>query len=143
MDNYYPANSQPIGRRVFRYTEWIRENTPKSAVFLAGRDAATWIPALAGRPVLLAEAGSLVPSDQKARQHAERILLTSRDARLVRMTARRYGVGYVAIDQALLEKYGVRRCSELARAPVFRYLFSNARACLLKIDLDEAPSDAQ
>ncbi|MBN2370314.1 MAG: hypothetical protein JXO72_07495 [Vicinamibacteria bacterium] len=143
MDNYHPANSQPIGRRVVAYTKWIRENTPRTAVFLAGQDAATWIPALAGRPVLLAEAGKLVPRDLQARRHAERVLLTSEDAGFVRMIARRFGVTHVAIDRDLLERYGARRCSDLAHAPAYRYLFSNARACVLEIDFGDQPPAAQ
>src|SRR4029453_10330014 len=57
MDRYYPMSLQPVSRKVADYAQWIRESTAADAVFVAGPTASTYIPALAGRRVLLNERG--------------------------------------------------------------------------------------
>ena len=133
MDRYFAMSRPPIRPKVLAYGLWVRDHTPADAVFVAGRSAATWIPVLSGRRVLLNEAGELLPRDLAARKEAERILLTSEDPVLVQATARRWGVGYLAIDEPFLQEYGVVQPWELARAPVCETVFINSAVRIVRI----------
>jgi hypothetical protein len=133
MDRYYRINMMPLGPKVLAYTQWIRMNTSPRAVFSGGKTSSTWIPALAGRQVLLAEAGKLIPPDYSERKEAERVLLTERDPDRVRATAARFGVTHVAIDPGLLEEYGVASFRELATSVAYRTCMVNSAVKLLEI----------
>jgi hypothetical protein len=133
MDRYYPESTRPIPPKVVAAAGWIRDNTPKDAVFAAGRSAAMWIPALTGRRVLLAEAGKLVPADLDARKEIERTLLTSNDATAVRAAARRYGVTHVAIDEDLVHRYRGDSFAALATGPWNRTVFANTAVRIVEL----------
>jgi hypothetical protein len=132
MDRYYKWGGAAVRRRVEQYGAWIRENTPGDAVFVAGKQACIWIPALAGRRVLLI-ADSRPPLDYAERKQAERILLTSKDPELIRATARRFGVDYVAIDPETLLEYGEDELEGIGRLSVYEHVFQNAAVRILKI----------
>ncbi len=133
MDRYYPESGRPIPPKLLAYTEWIRANTPKDAVFAAGRSAAMWIPALTGRRVLLAEAGKLLPADLDARKEVERTLLLSSDPERARAAALRYGVTHLAIDEELVHEYGADSFAALAAAPWDRTVFANTAARIVEL----------
>jgi hypothetical protein len=133
MDRYYPMSRSPIGPKVSAYARWIRDNTKPGDVFVAGRHASAFIPALAGRRVLLAEAGRLLPRDHAERKQAERILLTSEDADLVRRTAARFGVTHVAIDEPLQNEYAASDFTQLARSAAHRGVFANSAVRIVEV----------
>jgi hypothetical protein len=132
MDRYFRYNLDPIPVRVQQYTRWIRENTPPDAVFLTGRQSGTWIPILAGRRILLA-ADARPPADYEARKEAERALLLSRDARLIAETARRYGVGYLAIDEPMTEEYGAATLKGIGRLPSYEVVYADRVVRILAV----------
>lgn len=133
MDRYYPESSRPIAPKVLAAAEWIRDHTPKDAVFAGGRSASMWIPALTGRRVLLAEAGKLLPADLESRKEVERTLMTSGDAAYARAAALRYGVTHLAIDESVVHEYGADGFSALAAAPWDRTGFANSAVRIVEL----------
>lgn len=105
MDRYYELSLTPIHRKVADYATWIRTNTAKDAIFLAGDEPATYIPALAGRRVLIAPT-KLVPKDIDRRRAVARVLLTSSHAAEIRAAAAIYGITHVAVDPTLEKDFG-------------------------------------
>ncbi len=126
MDRYYANSRRPLPAKVLAYGDWVRDHTTRGAVFVAGRAAATWIPVLTGRQVLLAEGGQLLPRDYDARKRAERILLLSDDPAALHATRARFQIDYVAIDDELVREYEVAGHEDLARAPLWRTVFANS-----------------
>jgi hypothetical protein len=133
MDRYFALSSEKLRPKVLAYAQFIRDNTPRDAVFVAGKEAASWIPALTGRRVVLAEGGELMPPDRAQRKQIERTLLLSDDASAIRSAAARYGVTHVAIDAALVEEYGVAGFDDLARAPALKTVFANSAARIVAL----------
>jgi hypothetical protein len=142
MDLYFPGSCEVLGKRIWRYCAWIRANVPKDAVFVAGPSASSWIPALTGRKVLLAELCALVPRDARERRAAELVLLRETDPDRVRAAARRWGITHLAIDPAQLRQFGVERFTDLAQSPALRTVFSNAQVRIVEIVLSDAAPDA-
>jgi hypothetical protein len=134
MDRYFALSRQGLRPKVLAYAQFVRENTPRDAVFVAGKEAASWIPSLTGRRVVLAEGGKLMPPDRAERKETERTLLLSDDMAKIRAAAARYGVTHVAIDGALLQEYGVSGFDELARAPAFKTVFANSAARIVALE---------
>jgi len=133
MDRYYPMSRLPIRPKVRDYTDWIRANTEKRAIFLGGKSSASFIPALTGRQVLLNEGGQLVPKDLAGRKQVERVLLTSDDPELVRAAARRYGITHLAIDESLEQEYGVQSFDELGRSAACRTVLLSSAVKLVEV----------
>lgn len=132
MDDYFQYDRVPITAKTLAYGAFVREQTPSDAVFLAGEDAANWIPILSGRRVLLAGV-SLRPADLPKRKLVEREILFSRDPSRVRAAADQYGITHVAIDAAFLTNYGEDRFQGIAKAPEFELLFANSEVRILRI----------
>lgn len=132
MDDYFRYDRVPITAKTLAYGAFVREQTPTEAVFLAGEDAANWIPILSGRRVLLAGV-SLRPADLPKRKLVEREILFSRDPSRVRAAADQYGITHVAIDAAFLTSYGEDRFQGIAKAPEFELLFANSEVRILRI----------
>lgn len=132
MDRYFRFDRIAIGPKVHDYTRWVRENTPKDAVFAAGPHACMWIPIYSGRRVLLV-GGSRPPTDYAARREAERILLLSGESDLIRATAKRFGVDYLAIDQGTLAEYGEEAFEGIARLPAYELVYQSSAVRILKI----------
>ncbi|HEV7501424.1 MAG TPA: hypothetical protein VGQ33_15525 [Vicinamibacteria bacterium] len=133
MDPYYAESCRPIPPKILAYAEWIRTETPKDAVFAAGKSPAMWIPALSGRRVLLAEAGKLLPGDYAERKAVERTLLTTTDAAAARAAAARYGITHLAIDDDLVHEYGADTFAGLASAPWDKTVFANTAARIVEL----------
>lgn len=134
MDRYFALSRQRLRPKVEAYARFVRERTPKDAVFVAGKEAASWIPALTGRRVVLAEGGMLKPPDERERKAVERTLLLSDDLAKIREAATRYGVTFVAIDDALVQEYGVAGFFDLARAPAFTTVFANSAVRIVALE---------
>jgi hypothetical protein len=132
MDRYFAYNLEPIPARVKRYTQWVRENTPRDAVFIAGRGAGTWIPVLAGRRILLAR-DARPPADYKARADAEAALLFSRDPQKIAEAARRFHVTHIAIDTNLMDEYGEEAFKRMGRLPNYEMVYFDHIVRILKI----------
>lgn len=132
MDRYFRWCLPPLRPKVVAYAEWVRLHTPKDAVFVAGNDACIWIPALAGRRVLLAGA-SRPPRDYAARKEAERTLLVSRKPELIRAVARRFGVDYVAVDGEMLLEYGEEQLDGLGQLPAYEMQYLSSAVRIFKI----------
>jgi hypothetical protein len=135
MDRYYRWSLPPLGPKLIEYGRWVRENTPRDALFVAGRSASTWIPALAGRQVLLTD-DSRPPADFDERRDAEHAILVSGDPERVVAAARRYGITHVAIDGSLEDRYGAERLRQSVRLPVFEPLYASSAVRILRIRLD-------
>jgi hypothetical protein len=135
MDRYYPMSLRPLSKKVEDYAEWIRGNTAPDAVFVAGPTASTYIPALAGRRVLINERGKLKPRDFEDRKEAERILLTARDPEAVRATAARFGIAYLAVDPELSDTYG----EGALKSEAYRTVFQNSAARIVAVVGAPAP----
>jgi len=132
MDRYFRWCRPPLRPKVVAYGRWVRENTPKDAVFVAGNEACIWIPGLAGRRVLLTGA-SRPPRDYEARKQAERTLLLSREPEQIRETARRFGVDYLAIDREMLLEYGEESLEGLGQLPVYEMQYRSSAVRIFKI----------
>jgi hypothetical protein len=135
MDRYFNWCLAPVRPKVQEYGAWVRRNTPGDAVFLAGNEASVWIPALAGRRVLLIGAAR-PPADYAERKQVERVMLTSRDPALILAAARRYGIGYVAIDAPLQKEYGEEALAGLGRLPVYEPVYASSAVRILKLRAD-------
>lgn len=105
MDRYYPGGLTPIHRRVAEYATWITTNTARDAIFLAGDEPATYIPALTGRRVLMAPT-KLEPRDISRRREVARVLLSSSNPAEIRAAAATYGITHVAVDPTLEKDFG-------------------------------------
>lgn len=101
MDPTYVRSLTPITGNLFAMSKAIRESSEPSAVFVAGKSYAPWIPALSGRRVLLAEAE---PLDLVSRRAAEQAFAFSNDASAIRAAADRYRLTHLAwgrLDQPM------------------------------------------
>ena len=132
MDRYFRVSAPPLRPKVLEYTRWVRENTPPDAIFAAGPSAGIWIPALAGRRVLLV-GDARPPKDYEARKEVERTLLLSREPDRVRAAAARYGVGYVAIDHVLEREYGAAALEGIGKVPAYETVYLDASVRILRL----------
>lgn len=132
MDRYFPWSIPPLHRKTIEYGEWVRENTPRDAVFLAGRSACIWIPVLAGRRVLHAS-DSRPPKDLVARLQAERVLVTSRSEDEIRRTAAAFGVTHVAVDHEMEQQYGRDVLQEMGRLPVYERVYATSAVRIYRV----------
>jgi len=135
MDRYFALSRERLRPKVVAYAQFIKDGTPRDAVFVAGREAASWIPALTGRRVVLAEGGRLTPPDRDERKNVERTLLLSDDPGKIRGAALRYGVTHLAIDDALVQEYGVSGFEELAKGPLFKTVYLNSAGRIVALEL--------
>ena len=93
LDPAVAASLVPIRPSIVEAAEWIRRNTPSSAVILASPRHAPAVAALAGRRILRAPTVVDVPDDADRRRVEERILFGRASSRMVA----RYGVSHVVL----------------------------------------------
>ena len=106
MDPTYVASFTPVSRNVLAMSDAIREKTEPDAVFVAGASYAGWIPAIAGRRVLLA---GKEPPDLVAREASERAFVFSKDAEAIASAAAAWDVTHLAwgrLDQPTGDEKG-------------------------------------
>jgi len=106
MDPYFPHGIRPLEADLVALGGWIRQRTPRDAVFAAGVGTAKAIPAFTGRRVLLL-GGTRPPADFELRAHVERTLFRRRNVRRVLAAARRYGVTHVVVDDQVRAAYRI------------------------------------
>ena len=132
MDRYYRWSRPPLNPQIEQYGDWVRRNTAPTAVFLAGRSASIWIPALAGRQVLLTD-DSRPPLDYERRARAERFVMRSTDPNKVMAALREHGIGYVAVDAAARDAYGRDVVTRLRQVPGLQLAFANPAVDIFKV----------
>jgi hypothetical protein len=132
MDRYFKPSLPPVPPKAEAYGAWVREHTAPGAVFAAGSSASSWIPALAGRRVLLA-AEARPPADYAQRKQAERTLLLSGDGAQVLEAARAYGVTHLAVDRPMREEYGDDAIARLAALPVYKKMYASSAVLNLEV----------
>jgi hypothetical protein len=134
QDRYYALSTKPIPRPVQDYTRWVLENTPRDAVFVAGDSSSLWIPALAGRQVLLTS-DLRPPSDYAERKKAQDVMLFSDDVELIGRTAARWRIRYVAVDLQDT-RFPVRQRARkrlTKQHPAYETVFRNGHVVLLAV----------
>jgi hypothetical protein len=131
MDRYFKPSQHPIPPKVLAYGTWVREHTAPIAVFVAGSSASSWIPALAGRRVLLA-ADARPPADYAARKEVERALLAGGSPEEILRAARPFGITHLAVDRPLREEYGDEAIARLTE-PVWARVFENSAILILEL----------
>lgn len=136
MDQYFVAARRPLPDWVAEPTRFIRENTPKDAVFAGDHVYARWIAAYGARRVLLAESLN-VPRDGARRREVERALLHSGDEALLKESRDRYSIQYVLITSDPLERYPERTIDSVMALPhlevVFDHTYADGRVAIFKL----------
>ncbi len=119
MDSYFPASLTPLPPLLAEPAGYLRREAPENAV-VAGDPAFTrYAAALAGRRGLLV-LGMNAPRDHERRLRLERMLLEGGPAEEAFAEARVYGVRYVAVTSALLERHPSVTVASLDRNPLLR-----------------------
>jgi hypothetical protein len=121
LDPVMGASQPAVADRLATAMDWIRENTPPTAVFLASPDYAPFVAVLGGRRVL--RAPTLAPAaDEIRRQRMEDKVLAGRDpSRLADL----YGLTHVFIAPGDFFAYGIRSPGDLERQGRFRLLYAD------------------
>jgi hypothetical protein len=130
MDRYYPWSLPALDKNVVAYGAWVRGHTSPADVFAAGPDAASWIPALAGRRVMLV-GDARPPRDYAERKAVERTLLRSHELEEIQQAARKFGVAYLAVDPALGKEY--RLNDRRPKDPDYEEVFSNPAVRIYRV----------
>jgi hypothetical protein len=122
LDPVMEASQPPVAERLVAAMDWIHENTPPTAVFLASPDYAPSVAVLGGRRVL--RAPTLGPAaDEVRRERMEDKVLAGRDpSRLADL----YGLTHVFIAPGDFSAYGIRSPEDLERQGRFRLLYADA-----------------
>jgi hypothetical protein len=122
LDPVMEASQPPVAERLTAAMDWIRANTPPTAVFLASPDYAPSVAVLGGRRVL--RAPTLGPAtDEVRRERMEDKVLAGRDpSRLADL----YGLTHVFIAPGDFSAYGIRSPEDLDRQGRFRLLYADA-----------------
>lgn len=118
------ASVAPLSGNLLSMSDAIREKTEPDAVFVAGASYAPWIPAIAGRRVLLAggEPLSLV-----TREKSQRAFAFSRDAEAIASAAATWNLTHVAwgrLDQPARDEKGpILDFTFFEKSPLFEQRF--------------------
>lgn len=136
MDQYFQAARKPLPDRVAEPTRFIRENTPKEAVFAGDHVYARWIAAYGARRVLLAESLNL-PKDGARRLEVENALLRSGEEALLKEGRDRYAVQYVLVTSNPGEQEPALGIESAMTRPylevVFDRTFTDGRVMIFKV----------
>jgi hypothetical protein len=103
------ASVPTLARALYEVTDWIRHETPPTAVVLASADYAPAVAALSGRRVLRAPT-LLQPPDDWRRIRAQAAVLEGRDPQ---KHVARYGVTFVLIAPAEFAEHGLTAPADL------------------------------
>jgi hypothetical protein len=105
------ASVPPLAGALYGLADWIRTETPPTAVVLASEDYAPAVAVLAGRRVLRAPTLSQPPDDWR-RLRAQAAVLEGRDPQKY---VARFGVTYVLVAPSEFVEYGVVTPEDLER----------------------------
>jgi hypothetical protein len=122
LDPVAKASLAPLSPNLLRPMEWIRRETPREAVFMAGPEYSAALATLAGRRVLRAPFLEEAKDDER-RVRTERVTLSGRDSAPLRA---RYRVSHVLVAPGDFRAHGLRAPEDLAGRGGFRLLYSDA-----------------
>jgi hypothetical protein len=123
LDPVVRASLDPVAPSALEAMDWLRANTPDSAVIVAGEDYAPSVAVLAGRRVLRAPTLAVAGDDER-RRRAQRALLAGRP---VPDLVERYGLGYVLTAPGQFRDEGPAGVGDLGGRAGLRLVYSNAR----------------
>jgi len=115
LDPLAEASVYPHSSRIVAVAQWIRQNTPKDAVFLAAPEYGPDIAVLAGRRVLRAPSLGEA-NDEVRRQRVERLVLSGRGPE---GPLRFYNLRYVFLAPGGFPEHGIRGPEDLEARPGF------------------------
>lgn len=136
MDQYFTAASRPIPDWIAEPTRFIRDNTPREAVFAGDRNYARWVSAYGARRVLISNSLNL-PKDSARRNEIETALLRD-GAKALRIEGmERYSIQYiVATSFPMYQAADITLEGLTARPylePVYERQFATARVMIFKV----------
>ena len=103
MDQYFVAARRPLPDWIAEPTRFIRDTTPREAVFAGDRKYARWIAAYGARRVLLSNSLNY-PNDEPHRSEVERALLRGGEPALLAEGRDRYAIQYVLATSSPMEQ---------------------------------------
>lgn len=121
IDSVAGASVPGLAGALYEVTDWIRNETPPSAVVLASGDYAPAVAALGGRRVLRAPTLSQ-PADEWRRIRAQAAVLEGRDPQKY---VARYGVTYVLIAPSEFAEHGLTGPKDLVALDHFRLRYEH------------------
>ena len=122
MDQYFVAARKPVPDWISEPTRFIRNQTPKEAVFAGNRNYARWIAAYGARRVLIANSMNN-PGDTARRNDIEAAALGDGTKALLREGRDRYALQYVVMTSDRLEQAPALTLDELERKPHLRVVY--------------------
>lgn len=143
MDQYFVAASRPLPDWIEEPTRFMRDNTPRDAVFAGDRVYARWIAAYGARRVLLANSMN-APKDAIRRREIEGAILRDDSAALADEGRRRFALQFVLATSNGLEQAPDLTLDDLAShrnlEPVYDRQFPAMRVVIFKIRYGDDPS---
>ena len=128
-DRYYRHSLYPIPAPALAVSAWLRANTTVRDVCVSAEGI--MLSGLSGRRFLMVRPEQT--ADRRAREEAERDILTSRDEAVVRRAATRYGVTHIVLDDRLREAYGPEAVKGLGNRGWFEPMFANSFARIVAL----------
>ncbi|MEO8358545.1 MAG: hypothetical protein ABI672_00825 [Vicinamibacteria bacterium] len=136
MDQYFVAARKPVPDWISDPMRFVREHTPKDAVFGGDRIFARWIAAYGGRRVLLADSLN-APNDSSRRLEIDDAVLTGRSSQLMSDGRKEFGLTYIlATSKEMPQAPGVTLDQLVSRADleaVYDRQFEERRVVILRI----------
>lgn len=123
LDPVARASLDPVSPGALEAMDWLRANTPPSAVIVAGEDYAPSVAVLAGRRVLRAPTLAVAP-DEERRLRAQRALLAGHD---VPDLVERYGLAYVLTAPGQFRDSGQPDAADLRGRAGLRLVYASPR----------------
>lgn len=121
LDPVAAESRRPIPMPLREAMEWIRRQTPRTAVFIASAGFAPAVAALGGRQVLRAPGLVEAANDARRRVVEEKVLKGKQPERALV----RFGVTHVFIAPGDFTEYGVKAPEALEAYPQFRLRYCN------------------
>ena len=121
MDAYFGESVTPVPEAIRRATDFLRHGTDPRSVLAGDREFARWAGALGARRVLHAIGHG--PKDEPTRVQVEDVVVSEDDPTIARAAAARYGIGYLAMTQALLRRYPGLSLERIEARPHMKRVF--------------------
>ncbi len=126
---WHPVDQDPLGREILspvpgplaEAMAWVRENTPRDAVFVAGPAFAPAVAVLGARPLLRVPDLVDAPNDARRRALEEKLVKGQEPERALA----RFRVTHVFIAPGDFREYGVGAPEELSTFPHLKLRYSN------------------
>jgi hypothetical protein len=131
MDRYYHFSLDALPDEMVALGRWVRDETSRDAVFVAGGQTSLWIASLAGRRVLTT-GHHRPPYDYEERRALENRMLVGREAEAFREAVRQFKVTHIAIEPDYLTELGAD-ANELEKLPWLGVVYEGAQVRVLAI----------